>query len=134
MKNIYLAAYKDFSDYRLLEKVLNYMLSNTKKEDVVFFVSNGETGDNTCFKYVLGHEYKYVDWCSDKFGNRAKQKLPYIQKSTHSVLVTDGESKGISIALMYSAKYVNGKIVLIKPKENVFSVWENGELIAERPL
>ena len=129
---IYFAAYKDFNDYGMLKKVLDYMLQNKNKDDILFYVSSGEKGDSTCMKYVMDNGYSFVDWCSNKYGNRAEQKLPFIQDSTHSVLVTDGVSSGISIALRYSAKYIKGKIVLIKPLENSFSVWENGKMIAEK--
>jgi hypothetical protein len=128
---IYLAAYKDFKDYEKLEKVLDYMLHNKNKNDVLFYVSYGERGDSTCMKYVKNHGYEFVDWCSNKYGNRAEQKLPYIQDSTHSVLVTDGVSRGIGVALRYSAKYVKGKIVLIKPLDDVFSIWQNGKMLIE---
>ena len=134
MDKIYLAAYKEFTDYKKLCKVLDFMLSKKSKDEVLFYVSSGEDGDSTCMRYVKAHGYKYVDWCKDKHGNRAKQKLPFIQDSTHSILITDGESRGISIALRYSIKYVKGKLVLVMPLDNIFSVWENREMIAEKEI
>ena len=132
MKKIYLAAYKEFKDYNGLKEILDYFLSKTDKKDVIFYVTSGEKGDSTCMKYVVNNGYKYIDWCKNKFGNRAEQKLPFIQNCDHSVLVTDGKSKGIGVALLYSTRHVKGKIVVIKPLEKVFAVWENGKLICEK--
>ena len=134
MVKIYIAAYKNFKDYNMLKRILDYLLSKQNKEDVLFYVSSGEDGDSTCMRYVVENGYKYEDWCKNKFGNRAKQKLKYLKDSTHSVLVTDGDSTGISIAIRYSTMYVKEKLVIVKPKENVFSIWKNGDMIAEKKL
>ena len=134
MNQIYIAAYKEFNDYKKLERILDYLLSRLDKKDVIFYVSNGEPGDNTCFKYVVEHGYKYIDWCPDKHGNRAKQKLPYIKNSTHSILITNGESRGISIAARYSWMFVKNKIVVIKPIENSICVWKDKKLLVDKKI
>lgn len=134
MTKIYIAAYKDFNDYEGLKRVLDYLLSKKNKEDVLFYVSDGERGDKTCMKYVKDNGYKHEDWCKNKHGNRAKQKLPYIADSTHSILVTDGDSIGIGIALRYSAMNIKGKLVIIKPYNNVFAIWKNGKMLAEKNI
>ena len=133
MTKIYMAAYKEFGDYKLLKKICDYMLCNMNKDDILFYVSTGESGDNTCMKYVRENGYKYVDWLPKKRGvNRAIVKLQYIKNSDHVILVTDGDSIGIGVALNYASKHVNGKIVEIRAQCNNFIVLKNGKEVGRK--
>ena len=132
MINIYIAAFKEFGDYALLKKVCDYFLSRQNKENVNFFVSVGESGDNTCMKHVRDNGYSYTDWLPIKQGkNRAKEKLKFIKESDHCILVHDGYSRGIDIALKYAVNNVKGKVVVIYPYINEINVWNKN---SDKPI
>lgn len=135
MTNIYIAAYKKFNDYPVLKKVCDYMLSRMNKNDIQFFVTSGEPGDNTCMRYVIDNGYKYENWMPVKRGrNRADEKLKFIKRSNHVILVTNGESRGITIAMRFAGKSIDGKIVVIEHNNNIFTVWQNGVKIGEKKI
>lgn len=66
MTKIYIAAYKEFNDYATLKKICDFFLQNLNKNDILFYVSNGELGDKTCMKYVRNNGYNYIDWLPQK--------------------------------------------------------------------
>lgn len=135
MVNIYIAAYKEFGDYKILKKVCDYFLQNLNKDEVLFYASTGESGDNTCMKYVRDNEYKYIDWIPQKKGkNRSEEKLKVIENSNHSILVHNGSSVGISIAIRHCAKNVKGKIVVIYPDKDKLFVYQLGKKIKEKKI
>lgn len=115
MIKIYVAAYKNFNDYKTLKKVYDYFLSKQNKENVLFYATTGEHGDNLCMKYIRENGYNYVDWLPQKWNkNRAKEKEPFIADSDHVILITDGNSIGIGVALNYAVKYISRKIVQVR--------------------
>ena len=134
MIKIYVAAYKEFSDYKTLKKVYDFFLSKQEKNNVLFYVSTGESGDNTCMKYVRENEYNYIDWLPRKKGkNRAEEKLQFIKDSDYAILFTDGHSVGINIAIRYACKYLK-KFVIVRMQCKDLQVWRNGELIKKMLL
>jgi hypothetical protein len=111
------------------------MLSRLNKSEILFFVTSGEPGDNTCMKYVINNGYKYEDWIPVKRGhNRADEKLEFIKKSDHTILVTNGESRGIMIAMRFAGKNISGKIVIVDYSKKMFSVWKDGKKIGEKKI
>lgn len=133
MIKIYVAAYKEFHDYTALKKVYDFFLSKQKKENVLFYVSTGESGDNTCMKYVRENGYNYIDWLPKKGKNRAEEKLQFIKNSNYAILFTNGHSIGINIAIRYACKYLK-KFVIVRMQCKDLQVWSNGELIKEMLL
>lgn len=128
MTKIYIAAYKEFGDYKTLKKVCDYLLQYINKEDVLFYVSTGESGDNTCMKYVRDNGYKYIDWIPQKRGkNRSEEKLKVIKGSNHTILVHNYDSLGINIAIRQASENIKGKIVIVYPKEDIIKVYKFGE-------
>ena len=125
MTKIYIAAYKEFGDYKILKKVCDYLLQHTNKEDVLFYVSTGESGDNTCMKYVRDNGYNYIDWMPQKrCKNRSEEKLKVIKESNHAILVHGNDSVGISIAIRHSSVNINGKIAIIYPQMGILEVFK----------
>lgn len=135
MLNVYIAAYKDFGDYALLKKVCDYFLSRQDKDNIKFIVTTGESGDNTCKKYVVDNGYQWMDWIPIKQGmNRAEEKLKYLKESDHCILVHDAYSQGIGIALKYAINNVKGKIVVIYPLVGDIVVFYDGKKIIDRKI
>lgn len=134
MTKIYIAAYKEFNDYATLKKICDFFLQNLNKNDILFYVSNGELGDKTCMKYVRNNGYNYIDWLPQKKGkNRAEEKLKYIIDSDHAILITNGNSKGIEIAIRYSCKYIN-KFVVVRTQCNDLQIYKNMELYRNKNI
>lgn len=128
MTKIYVAAYKEFGDYKTLKKIYDYFLCKLDKEDVIFYVSTGESGDNTCMKYIRENKYKYIDWLPQKKGkNRAEEKFQYIKDSDHAILITDGNSVGIGVALNYACRFIVGKVVSVRIQCNDLTVFQVGK-------
>lgn len=131
MVNIYLAAYKDYANYEELKTVCDRITSDMDKNDVTFFVTTGESGDNTCMKYARDNGFKIEDWFPDEefdelkkstrenghwmeFYNAKKmKKAEYISKADHVILVSDYDAKnnGIGYALRIASK--NGKTISV---------------------
>lgn len=119
MTKIYIAAYKEFGNYKTLKKVCDYFLSRLDKSNVLFYVSTGERGDNTCMKYIRENGYKYIDWLPIKKGvNRSEEKLKAIKNCDHSILVTNGSSVGIGIAINHSCRNIKGKTVVVRTQSD----------------
>ena len=120
MTKIYIAAHKEFNDYATLKKICDFFLQNLNKNDVLFYVSNGELN--------------YIDWLPQKKGkNRAEEKLKYIIDSDHAILITNGNSKGIEIAIRYSCKYIN-KFVVVRTQCNDLQIYKNMELYRNKNI
>ncbi len=131
MTNIYMAAYKDYADYDLLKTVCDRITSDMDKNDVTFFVTTGESGDNTCTKYAADNGFRIVDWFPDEqfmplkeetrqnghwkeFYNALKtQKSEFISKADHVILVSDYDAKnnGIGYAIRLASKH--GKTISV---------------------
>ena len=130
--NIYLAAYKDFDDYELLKVVCDTITSKCDKENTVFFVTTGETGDNTCTRYAKENEFKTEDWFPDEqFAELKKEclrngnwryfyyqvlkpeKRKYISKSDHVIFVSDYDKKNNGIGCGINMAAENNKTLSI---------------------
>jgi len=141
MTNIYIAAYKDYGDYEQLETVCNRITSDMDKNDVTFFVTTGESGDNTCMKYAREHNFKIEDWFPDEqFGEYKKecmanghwhefynilkaQKSKYISQADHVILVSDYDAKNNGIGYAMRLAGNNGKTVsVLYPDKNELHV------------
>ena len=141
--NIYLAAYKDFSDYELLKVVCDKITSRFDKEKVTFFVTTGESGDNTCMKYARDNGFKIEDWFpNERFADLKKEclrngnwkyfyyqvlkpeKEKFISKSDHVIFVSDYDKKnrGVSCGVNMASK--NHKTVsVVYPEEKIVEVY-----------
>ena len=126
-----MAAYKDYADYEQLKTVCDRITSDMNKDDVTFFVTTGESGDNTCTKYAVENGFKTEDWFPDEefaelkermratghwheFYNALKaKKNEYISKADHVILVSDYDAKnnGIGYALRLASGH--GKTISV---------------------
>jgi len=139
MGNIYMAAYKDYANYTQLKAVCDRITSDMKKDDVTFFVTTGECGDNTCMKYAVDNGFKVEDWFQNKeelrnetrnnghwheyYNILKQQKAKYISKADHVILVSDYDKRnnGIGYALRLAGN--NGKTVsVLFPDKNELHV------------
>ena len=142
--NIYLAAYKDFSDYELLKVVCDKITSTCDKENTTFFVTTGECGDNTCMKYARENGFKIEDWFPDeKFAELRKEcqnngnwqyfyyqvlkpeKNKYISKSDHVIFISDNDKKnrGVSCGVKMAAKN-NKTLSIVYPDRKIVEVFK----------
>ena len=138
MDKIYIAAYKDYADYNQLKTVCDRITSDMKKDEVTFFVTTGESGDNTCYKYARDNNFKIEDWFPDEefaelkakrnsgnwheFYNILKtQKNKYISKADHIILVSDYDKKnnGIGYALRLAGNHGKTISVLFPDKNEL---------------
>jgi hypothetical protein len=139
--NIYLAAYKDFNDYELLKVVCDKITSTCDKENTTFFVTTGETGDNTCMRYAVENGFKIEDWFPDeKFAGIKREcmangnwkhfyyqvlkpeKNRFISKSDHVIFVYDYDLKnnGIGCGINMAAKNSKTISVVYPDKKEVY--------------
>lgn len=137
MENIYIAAYKDYANYNQLKTVCDRITSDMKKEDVTFFVTTGECGDNTCMKYAVDNGFRVEDWFPNKeevkkatYGENhwleyynilKEQKAKYISKADHVILVSDYDKKnnGIGYALRLAGNHGKTISVLFPDKNEL---------------
>lgn len=68
-----------------------------------------------------------------KSKNRAEEKLKYIIDSDHAILITNGNSKRIEIAIRYSCKYIN-KFVVVRTQCNDLQIYKNMELYRNKNI
>jgi hypothetical protein len=137
--NIYLAAYKDFSDYSLLRTFCDSITSDMKKEDTTFFVTTGECGDNTCMKYARENGFNIEDWFPDeKFAEYKKEcmrsghwhefyntlkaeKNKFVSRADHVVFVWDYDQKnnGIGYGIKLAGKNSKTLSIILPDKKEV---------------
>ena len=140
MEKIYLAAYKKFSDYELLKVVCDKITERLDKNETTFYVTTGESGDNTCTKYAKENGFKIEDWFPDeKFAEYKKEcmanghwhefyntlkteKNKYISMSDHVIFVWDydKDNNGVGCGIKMASKNNKTLSIVIPDKKEVY--------------
>ena len=119
MKYIFVTAYDDFSDYRLLKRIYDKLFSNSDKNELTFYCTLGSSGDNTCAKYIRENGMKMIDWLNPRKGKTIKEERKKILTNCDYAIVFMNEyHKGMFTASDQARKYVKKQLVIVSTDLN----------------
>ena len=120
MTNIYLTAYGDFNDQKLLKLICNYFTKNINKNELQFISAlGGKNGDIICRNYIIHNDIKH------KFLKPSQMdKSNTLEQCDHAILFNNGKSKGIGISLKLLPYHIKGKIIEVHTNLNQLSVYQ----------
>ncbi len=96
--NLIVAGGRDFTDYKLLKEKLDFLLSNTDKEEVTILCGKAKGADSLGERYANENNIDVWEYPAD-WGKHGKQagylrNSQMVDDATHLVAFHDGVSRG----------------------------------------
>lgn len=117
MIKLIVAGGRDFKDYQLLKKTLDFYLQNTDNTNIELVSGKARGADSLGEQYAEENNIKVVEFPADWDGlGRSAGHIRNAQMrdySTHLIAFWDGNSKGTA-GMINIAKRANLKVVVIK--------------------